>query len=126
MLEPAFITLNATQTPKKPFMKADNSRFIKAEVNQMFIGIITITTTITPQIPDIIAPFMPDIFLLIKYRVTIIIPDAKKCIRKPIIPLDALTVIACIKHTTKRLHRAYTGPKIAEQTRIGTSANSIS
>ena len=82
---------------------------IKIPVNMRLSGIITSVISTEPTASPAAMPFLPPIFLYIRPDARTSTPDAQKCMRKPIMWLDELTVMAWIAEARGRSeqHRTY-------------------
>ena len=120
------ITLKAIQTPIYPLTNSFAGSCINSEASQIFMGIITAVITRMPAIAEIITPFMPFICFFTKYTSKIIAEEETKCIIKPIIPLNELTVSICKMLTINKAAMEYAGPTTNAHIISGKSENSSS
>ena len=99
---------------------------IKIPVNTRLSGIITSVISTEPTASPAAMPFLPPIFLYIRPDARTSTPDAQKCMRKPIMWLDELTVSAWIAEVMSRITSPADGPNSIVPMSTGTSAMSYS
>lgn len=127
LLMPAFNRLNGIiagiNIETTTFVPAPRKIPVKIRLRGIIITVIAIEPKNKPIVRDLILK-LP--FLYIAAATISKVKEEIKCIRKPIQPLDALNVRACIRHTESRVIVPAAGPKSIEPINTGTSAMSYS
>ena len=123
-LRHAFMRLNGIIAGMSILTTASTSVPMKIPVKIRLSGIMTRVISTEPTASPAAMPFLPPIFLYIRPDASTSTPDAQKCIRKPIMWLDELTVNAWIAEVMSRITSPADGPNSIVPMSTGTSAMS--
>ena len=102
-IEHAFMRLNGIIAGMSILTTVSTPVPMKIPVKMRLSGIMTRVISTEPTASPAAMPFLPPIFLYIRPDARTSTPDAQKCMRKPIMWLDELTVNAWIAEVMSRI-----------------------